>query len=106
MVSHGLVLTVAAPLTVLGLVLIRHGLDWSHQRSWRRDARLVEILPPPQSGLAGADGLWRQMLGALRPCGQRMLFGQPHVVCEYAMSVHGLRIRVWVPGPLPRHMVE
>lgn len=106
MVSHGLVLTVAAPLTVLGLVLIRHGLDWSHQRSWRRDARLVEILPPPQSDLAGAEDLWRQMLGTLRPWWKRMLFGQPHLVWEYAMSVHGLRIRMWVPGPLPPGMVE
>src|SRR5699024_12622164 len=57
MVSHGLVLSVAAPLTVLGLVLISLGLDWTHQRCWLSVARLVEILPPPQSDMAGDAAL-------------------------------------------------
>lgn len=106
MVSHGLVLAVTAPITVLVLVLVRHGLGWVRQHRWRREARLVEILPPPKSDLAGAEDLWRQMLGTLRPWWKRVLFGQPHLVWEYAMSVQGLRIRMWVPGPLPPGMVE
>lgn len=104
--SHGLVFATAAPFAVAGLVLVRYVLEWARQWRWRSSARLVEILPPPQSDLAGAEDLWRQMLGTLRPLWKRLLFGQPHLVWEYSMSVHGLRIRVWVPGPLPPGMVE
>lgn len=105
-VSYGLALAVAVPIAVVVLVLVRHLAGWVRQRSWMRGARLVEILPPPQSDLAGAEDLWRQMLGTLRPAWKRVLLGQPHLVWEYAMSVHGLRIRMWVPGPLPPGMVE
>lgn len=104
--SYGFALAVAVPLTVIMLIATRHVLTWVRQRKWRRRARLVEILPPPQSDLAGAEDLWRQMLGTLRPLWKRLLFGQPHLVWEYAMSVHGLKIRMWVSGPLPPGMVE
>src|SRR5690606_6183340 len=50
--------------------------------------------------------LWRQMLGTLRPAWKRLLLGQPHLVWEYLMTVTGLRIRMWVPGPTPPGMVE
>ncbi|WP_160050818.1 type IV secretory system conjugative DNA transfer family protein [Nocardiopsis sp. FR4] len=104
--DHGLLLLMALPPGVMGLIILGHIVRWVRQWGWGRHARLVEILPPPQSDLAGAEDLWRQMLGTLRPWWKRLLFGQPHLVWEYTMSVHGLHIRMWVPGPLPPGMVE
>lgn len=106
LLAHGVVLAIAAPPAVLALVGIRHLVRWARQWKWRRHARLVEILPPPHSDLSGAEDLWRQMLGTLRPWWKRLLLGQPHLVWEYAMSQRGLHIRMWVPSPLPPGMVE
>ena len=106
LLAHGMILAIAVPLAVLSLNGLRHLVSWARQWKWRRHARLVEILPPPHSDLSGAEDLWRQMLGTLRPWWKRALLGQPHLVWEYAMSVHGLRIRIWVPEPLPPGMVE
>ncbi|MDA2807183.1 type IV secretory system conjugative DNA transfer family protein [Nocardiopsis suaedae] len=74
--------------------------------AWQRNARLVEILPPPTTDLSGAEALWTRMLGLLRPAWKRLLFGQPHVVWEYLTDSDGLRIRLWVPGPIPPGLVE
>lgn len=104
--AHGLALAVTIPSVAALLTLVRYLLTWLRHRSWRRHARLVEILPPPNSDLAGATDLWRQMLGTLRPAWKRLLLGQPHLVWEYAMSITGLRIRMWIPGPMPPGMVE
>ncbi|GAA1122518.1 ATP-binding protein [Nocardiopsis composta] len=75
-------------------------------RSWARHARVVEILPPPQSALSGAEALWTRMLGLLRPAWKRVLFGQPHVAWEYVFDERGIRVRLWVPGPVPPGLVE
>ena len=80
LLAHGVVLAIAAPPAVLALVGIRHLVRWARQWKWRRHARLVEILPPPHSDLSGAEDLWRQMLGTLRPWWKRLLLGQPHLV--------------------------
>ncbi|TQN32649.1 hypothetical protein FHX37_2626 [Haloactinospora alba] len=104
--AHGLTLAITIPLVAAGIITTSHLLTWARQWRWRTQARLVEILPPPQSELSGAEDLWRQMLGTLRPWWKRLLLGQPHLVWECAMSITGLRIRMWVPGPVPGGMVE
>ncbi|WP_150236384.1 type IV secretory system conjugative DNA transfer family protein [Nocardiopsis quinghaiensis] len=107
----GMIAAVLAPLwwvPIAGVVLVvaRWFLVWTRHLRWARDARLVEILPPPSAELASAEAFWTQMLGLLHPVWKRALFGQPHVVWEYEADETGLRIRLWVPGTLPPHMVE
>ncbi|WP_150253158.1 ATP-binding protein [Nocardiopsis deserti] len=107
----GAITVVAAPfwwLPVAGAVLLacRRLLVWVRHLRWARNARLVEVLPPPTAELAGAEAFWTQMLGLLHPAWKRALFGQPHVVWEYETDETGLRVRLWVPGSIPPHMVE
>lgn len=105
-VAHGVMLAITVPLVVAMIIVGTHVLSWVRQWAWRKHARVVEILPPPQSELSGAEDLWRQTLGTLRPWWKRALLGQPHLVWEYRMTQTGLHIRLWVPGPIPGGMVE
>ncbi|WP_405088105.1 TraM recognition domain-containing protein [Microbispora sp. NBC_01389] len=75
-------------------------------RAALRGARCVEILAPPAADMAGAEALWTNLMGLLRPAWKRLLFGQPHLAFEYAFDVGGVRIRLWVPGTVPQHLVE
>ncbi|GAA4905101.1 type IV secretory system conjugative DNA transfer family protein [Streptomonospora salina] len=104
--TYGWYLLSAALMIVAALLAARAAASWLRHRRWARDARLIEILPPPESDMAGAVHLWRQMLGTLRPVWKRALLGQPHVVWEYAMTTTGLGIRMWIPGPIPPGLVE
>lgn len=89
------------------ITLVDHRLlVWVRHRVWARQARLVDVLPPPTAELAGAEAFWTQMLGLLRPAWKRALFGQPHVVWEYVIDPAGLRVRLWVPGGIPPRLVE
>lgn len=94
------------PLVVATVLVLRRGVVVLRHRSWFQGARLVEVLPPPTAELAGAEAFWTQMLGLLRPAWKRWLLGQPHVVWEYVVDQTGLRIRLWVPGGVPPHLVE
>ena len=94
------------PLVGATVLALRRGVVVLRHRSWSRDARLVEVLPPPTAELAGAEAFWTQMLGLLRPAWKRWVLGQPHVVWEYVVDQTGLRIRLWVPGGVPPHLVE
>lgn len=71
-----------------------------------RGARFVSILVPPEVDAAGAEVLWSTFVGLLRPWWRRLLLGQPHVSFEYTWSADGVRIGVWVPGPIPHGFVE
>ncbi|GAA1748571.1 type IV secretory system conjugative DNA transfer family protein [Streptomonospora arabica] len=104
--AYGWHLLAAACASVVALLATRTAASWLRHRQWARDARLVEILPPPESDLSGAIHLWRQMLGTLRPAWKRLLLGQPHLVWEYAITTTGLTVRVWVPGPTAPGLVE
>ncbi|XVQ86481.1 TraM recognition domain-containing protein [Microbispora siamensis] len=75
-------------------------------RAATKGARCVEILAPPVADMAGSEALWTNLMGLLRPAWKRLLFGQPHLAFEYAFDVSGVRIRLWVPGTVPRHLVE
>ncbi|MEV0619513.1 type IV secretion system DNA-binding domain-containing protein [Nonomuraea sp. NPDC050404] len=69
-------------------------------------ARCLEILAPPVADLPGAEALWGNLLGLLRPAWKRVLFGQPHLTFEYHFGVGGVRILMWVPGTVPQHLVD
>nr|WP_221308951.1 ATP-binding protein [Nocardiopsis mwathae] len=103
---HGWALLWVAASCVAILLTVRAVARVVRHLFWARQARLVEILPPPDSELSGAEALWTGMLGLLRPAWKRLLFGQPHVVWEYVMDTHGVRVRMWVPGPTPPGLVE
>ncbi|WP_328869608.1 type IV secretion system DNA-binding domain-containing protein [Streptomyces sp. NBC_00287] len=70
------------------------------------NARIISVLPPPIADPAGAEALWANLLGLLRPAWRRILTGQPHVTWEYAFDRETIRIRLWVPGTVPPGMVE
>jgi hypothetical protein len=76
------------------------------QQQLDQGARLVTILAPPSVDPSGAQALWANLVGPLRPAWRRQVGGQPHVVFEYQFSADGLTLRMWVPGPVPPGMVE
>ncbi|MFG1873577.1 type IV secretory system conjugative DNA transfer family protein [Sphaerisporangium sp. NPDC049003] len=87
--------------TLVRLVVVR-----LRHRRFTRGARCVEIFAPPVADMPGAEALWGNLVGLLRPAWKRVLFGQPHLSFEYVFSAAGVRIRLWVPGVIPQHLVE
>lgn len=83
---------------------------WWWRRRCRRtlalDARLVRVLPPPTADPAGAEALWTNLLGLLRPAWRRRVTGQPHLAWEYVFDRETVHLRLWVPGVIPPGMVE
>ncbi|CUU60717.1 AAA-like domain-containing protein [Parafrankia irregularis] len=92
-------------LTVVGLLTLRRRLRRRYQQRLTTGARLVTVLAPPTVDPAGANALWANLLGLLRP-GWRRLIGQPHLVWEYQFTADGIRIQIWVPGVVPDGFVE
>ena len=96
---------------VLGLALVAIVLA---RRHWRRrfherlttEARLVTVLAPPTVDPAGAVTVWSNLVGLLRPGWKRRFSGQPHVAFEFLFAGDEVKIRLWVPGPVPPGMVE
>ena len=105
-IAHAPIVIATVLGTVLTAVLARTAvLRWRHARLAAR-ARVVEILPPPSVDMAGAEALWVQLLGLLRPRWPRRITGVPHVAWEYVFTEAGVRIRVWVPGVIPPGLIE
>lgn len=80
---------------------------------WRRfhdrladGARQITVLAPPEVDPQSAHELWANLIGLLRPAYQRLLTGQPHLSWEYAWDTTAVQIRVWVPGSVPRGIIE
>ncbi|WP_051050968.1 type IV secretory system conjugative DNA transfer family protein [Nocardiopsis salina] len=85
-------------LAVLGWRIIRH-------RYLCRNARLVEVMQPPEATMENALAFWRHAMGLLKPRWTRWVL-QPHLALEILASPAGLRFRVWVPGAIPPGTVE
>ncbi len=100
---------VAGPVLLVGLVAVWVARVWWRRRCQRQlavDARLISILAPPTVDPAGAQALWANLVGLLRPAWRRRVTGQPHVAFEYAFTTDGVQLRLWVPGLVPPGMVE
>ncbi|GAA4924104.1 hypothetical protein HD597_011236 [Nonomuraea thailandensis] len=97
----------AVVLAAVGLLVLgRQVVSRLRHRGLAPEARLIEISCPPDSDPDGAQVLWSQLLGLLRPAWKRFLTGQPHLVWEYQGNDAGVRIRLWVPGIVPPGIVE
>ncbi|RKS04937.1 uncharacterized protein DUF87 [Nocardiopsis sp. Huas11] len=81
------------------------GVRFARHHYLSREARLVEILPPPQASLAHATAFWNHTMGLLKPRWSRWLV-QPHLALEIVASPAGVRFQVWVPGIVPPGTVE
>ncbi|MFD4559071.1 helicase HerA domain-containing protein [Streptomyces sp. NPDC058469] len=100
---------VAVPVLVFAAAGISGGRSWWRRRCRRMltvNARIVTVLPPPIADPAGAEALWANLLGLLRPAWRRRLTGQPHLAWEYAFDRETIRVRMWVPGGIPPGMAE
>ncbi|SDW39447.1 TraM recognition site of TraD and TraG [Saccharopolyspora shandongensis] len=104
--SWGFVALPALLVVVVGL--------WVQHRWWFRRcqdalhdrARVVTILAPPTVDPGGAQAVWSNLVGLLRPMLQRIMRGQPHLAWEFVFDHDGVQIRLWVPGTVPPGMVE
>ncbi|MEU8179058.1 TraM recognition domain-containing protein [Microbispora hainanensis] len=104
--AHVWQLTFGVSATAIVLELLSALVVRLRHRAATKGARCVEILAPPVADMAGSEALWTNLMGLLRPAWKRALFGQPHLAFEYAFGVGGVRIRLWVPGTVPQHLVE
>ena len=95
----------AIPLTGAGVGAAVFGARLARHRHLSRDARVVEILPPPEASLENARAFWQHVMGLLRPRWSRWLL-QPHLALEIVASSDGVRFQVWVPGLVPPGTVE
>ena len=100
---------VAGPVLLLSAAAAVSSRWWWRRRRARllaAGARVVAIQPPPEVDPAGAGVLWANLMGLLRPAWRRASAGQPHVAFEYVFDPEGMRIQLWVPGPVPPGLAE
>ncbi|WP_199755015.1 helicase HerA domain-containing protein [Amycolatopsis sp. WAC 04197] len=100
---------VAGPALALAWTGATFGRRWWLQRRHHRmaaGARLVTVLAPPTVDPGGAEALFSNLVGLLRPGRKRRIHGQPHIVWEYVFSHAGVAIRIWLPGIVPPGMAE
>lgn len=98
---------VASMLVVTAVLLCAVG--WSRRRRAVRlatGARVISVQPPPQVDPAGTAAIWSNLVGLLRPAWRRTVGGQPHLAFEYLFDAAGMRVQLWVPGPVPPGLVE
>ena len=97
---------VAAAALAAGIAARNHVAARRHRR-FADGARLVTIAPPPEVDPKSAAVLWANLHGLLTPSRwQRLAYGTPHVVWQYAWTGRELTISVWVPGTVPPGAVE
>ncbi|MFD0923245.1 type IV secretory system conjugative DNA transfer family protein [Saccharopolyspora rosea] len=106
-------LQIWVPIALPALLVAFAGL-WTLRRWWfarcqdalHTQARIVTILAPPTVAPEGAQAVWSNLVGLLRPMWTRLATGQPHLAWEYVFGHDGVQIRLWVPGTVPPGMVE
>src|SRR5579875_1311677 len=85
------------------------GRAWLHDRqhaAFARGARTITVLAPPQADPAGAETLWANLAGLMRPPLARWWHGQPHLGWEYTWTPDQMAISAWIPGTIPPGMIE
>ncbi|MFF5985947.1 type IV secretion system DNA-binding domain-containing protein [Prauserella flavalba] len=100
---------IAVPTLVVGvtaLLIVRRWWFLRCQAALHTNARVVTILAPPTVDPDGAQAVWSNLVGLLRPAWKRVVTGQPHLSFEYVFGHDGVQIRVWVPGTVPPGMAE
>ncbi|OKI21366.1 hypothetical protein A6A08_21270 [Nocardiopsis sp. TSRI0078] len=106
MLSGGFLLVLGAiPLAGAAVCAAVAGVRMARHRYLSREARVVEILPPPEATLENAQAFWQHVMGLLKPRWSRWLV-QPHLALEVIASAAGMRFQVWVPGAVPPGTVE
>ncbi len=93
----------AVALVAAAATLARHA--WQARRLVE-GARCITILAPPAVDAAGAQALWANLHGLIRPSWRVRLAGQPHLAFELVWTPRRVDIRLWVPGTVPPEMVE
>ncbi len=96
------VLLTLALVTLAAMVARRR---W-HTRRLRDGARYVAILAPPTVDPAGAQALWSNLHGLIRPSLRVRWSGQPHLVFELTQTTRQVEVGMWVPGTVPPELVE
>jgi hypothetical protein len=81
------------------------------RRAWQarrlaEGARCITIMAPPAVDAAGAQALWANLHGLIRPSWRARLAGQPHLAFELVWTPQRVDIRLWVPGTIPPELVE
>jgi Helicase HerA, central domain/TraM recognition site of TraD and TraG len=104
--EYGLSAAAAVSALVAGWAACRAALRGARHAHLCRDARQITIHPPPEADPAGADTLWSNLVGLLRPAWKRLLTGQPHITFEYAWGPTGMCISMWIAGRIPPRLVE
>lgn len=71
-----------------------------------RDPQIIEISPPDDVALSGAEVFWTNLHDLLRPRLSAIVSGQPHLSFELFWQGPSVRIRLWVPRGVPLQLVE
>ncbi|WP_063712782.1 type IV secretion system DNA-binding domain-containing protein [Sciscionella marina] len=104
--TWGLIAVPAIALVATGLGLLRRWWFLRCQDALHERSRVITILAPPTVDADGAEAVWSNLVGLVRPMVQRLTTGQPHLTWEYVFGHDGVQIRLWVPGAVPPGMVE
>ncbi len=104
--TWGPVVVPAIVLVAVGMGVLRRWWFLRCQAALHERSRVITILAPPTVDPQGAEAVWSNLVGLLRPMMQRLSSGQPHLSWEYVFGHDGLQIRLWVPGAVPPGMVE
>ncbi|WP_159944655.1 MULTISPECIES: type IV secretory system conjugative DNA transfer family protein [unclassified Nocardiopsis] len=104
---NGGVFVVIALIPLIGVVVCAAvlGTRFARHVHLSGEARVVQVLPPPEANLANAQAFWNHTMGLLKPRWSRWLI-QPHLSLELVASASGVRFQVWVPRLVPPGTVE
>lgn len=70
-----------------------------------RGGTLLHVQAPPEVEAGSAGDFFTIVAAMGRPWWRRALFGQPHIVFEYAWDGPAFDVRVWVPHTIPARLV-
>ncbi|WP_372495502.1 type IV secretion system DNA-binding domain-containing protein [Saccharopolyspora soli] len=104
--TWGLIAVPATVLVATGLGLLRRWWFLRCQDALHEQSRVITVLAPPTVDADGAEAVWSNLVGLVRPMLQRLTTGQPHLAWEYVFGHDGVQLRLWVPGAVPPGMVE